>query len=107
MMDPTKFFSGVLTSATAMTSLSLPQVNVMSKMDLVEMSEYQMNMFLDVNPRVLEDALNDAMPEKYKALNRVVVDLVPLSFSFFQGQDKHGVGRTYWACAVYPIKYPR
>lgn len=79
--DPAKFISVCLTSLTTMLQVSLPHVNLLSKVDLVEkFGKLQFN--LDYYTEVLDlDYLLDTFPDdnftrKYKRLNEALTGLI-------------------------------
>jgi len=79
--DPAKFISVCLTSLTTMLQISLPHVNLLSKVDLVEkFGKLQFN--LDYYTEVLDlNYLLDTFPEdnftkKYKQLNEALTGLI-------------------------------
>ncbi|CAL8096192.1 unnamed protein product [Calicophoron daubneyi] len=81
--DPGKFISCLLTSLSAMLQLSLPHVNILSKVDLVEQfGELDFN--LDYYTEVLDlhylveriNRTNDPFLAKYERLNRALIDVI-------------------------------
>ena len=89
--DVSKFFAGVLTATSAMLQLSIPHINVMSKMDLLakctgsndevddeEISDdrHHLHRYLYPDPSLLEELLSTATPAKFYQLNKALVQLI-------------------------------
>jgi len=79
--DPAKFISVCLTSLTTMLQISLPHVNLLSKVDLVEkFGKLQFNLdyyteVLDLN-YLLDTFPDDNFTKKYKQLNEALTGLI-------------------------------
>ncbi|XP_074661353.1 GPN-loop GTPase 2-like [Tubulanus polymorphus] len=100
--DPSKFISVLLTSLSTMLQISLPQVNVLSKADLIERGgrlSYNLDYFTDVlDLSYILDHLNDhPFFKKFKKLNErllgVVEDYSLVTFVPLDVQDKQSVLR--------------
>lgn len=82
MEDTSKYFSGVLSAMSSMIALSVPHVNVMTKMDLVKKGttgakrRRDVMRFLDPDPELLRESANSEMNPKYFALNSALVQLI-------------------------------
>jgi hypothetical protein len=95
MQDKTKFFAGVMSAMSCMLSLGVSMVCIMSKMDLVkdskgnikrEVGRYVsmlnmargrlMDRYLDPDPELILEDVNEKTNPKYHALNRAVAGLV-------------------------------
>lgn len=94
LQEVTKFFSGVLTAASAMLQLGIPHLNVISKMDLLaphlskdnddedndeydaEEETHRLHRYLFPDPTLLEEKLSQATRPKFYELNRALVQLI-------------------------------
>jgi len=79
--DPTKFISVCLTSLTAMLQISLPHVNLLSKVDLVEKYgklQFNLDYYTDVLDLeyILDTLPDDNFTKKYKQLNEALTGLI-------------------------------
>jgi len=79
--DPTKFISVCLTSLTAMLQISLPHVNLLSKVDLVEKYgklQFNLDFYTDVLDLeyILQTLPEDNFTKKYKQLNEALTGLI-------------------------------
>jgi len=75
--DPSKFISVCLTSLTAMLQISLPHINLLSKVDLVEKYgklHFNLDYYTDVLDLeyMLETLPDDNFTKKYKQLNEAL-----------------------------------
>lgn len=73
--DVAKFVSGVLCCLSAMTSLELPHVNVLSKCDLLP-SRLSLNAFLEADAVELQDLLSRGTSPRFYSLNAAICGLV-------------------------------
>ena len=73
--DPTKFISGVLCCLSAMTSLELPHINVLTKCDLVE-DKVGLDEFLDADTSQLRDRLDGRTRPDFFKLNHAICELI-------------------------------
>lgn len=73
--DPAKFISGVLCCLSAMTSLELPHVNVLSKVDLLP-SRRALDTFLEADAAELSHMLQRGTSPKFYKLNSAICELV-------------------------------
>ncbi|XP_046438224.1 GPN-loop GTPase 2-like isoform X1 [Daphnia pulex] len=84
--DPGKFISVLLTAMTSMFQMEMPQVNVLSKVDLAE-QHGRLHFGLDFYTEVLDlnyllEAINaDPFMKKYRQLNAALIDVVE-NYSF-------------------------
>ncbi|CAG8705039.1 17298_t:CDS:2, partial [Racocetra persica] len=80
IQDNSKFFAGVMSAMSAMVSLEIPHINVLSKMDLlgkVRKRELERRAQIIVSyPLLLADEANTTMNPKYHDLNRAIVQLI-------------------------------
>jgi len=79
--DPTKFISVCLTSLTAMLQISLPHVNLLSKVDLVEKYgklQFNLDYYTDVLDLeyILDTFPEDNFTKKHKQLNEALTGLI-------------------------------
>lgn len=79
--DPTKFISVCLTSLTAMLQISLPHVNLLSKVDLVEKYgklQFNLDYYTDVLDLeyILDTLPDDNFTKKHKQLNEALTGLI-------------------------------
>merc|ERR1711953_1411093 len=79
--DPSKFISVCLTSLTAMLQISLPHVNLLSKVDLVERYgklQFNLDYYTDVLDLeyMLQTLPDDNFTKKYKQLNEALTGLI-------------------------------
>uniref|UniRef100_A0A5K3EX32 GPN-loop GTPase 2 n=1 Tax=Mesocestoides corti TaxID=53468 RepID=A0A5K3EX32_MESCO len=95
--DAGKFISVLLTSLIAMLQLGLPHVNVLSKVDLVELYgplPFNLDFFTEVLnlSHLVERLEDDPFFAKYKKLNQALADLVQdaslISFQVLSAQDR-------------------
>ena len=72
--DPSKYFSGVLSALSAMITLEVPHVNVMSKMDLLGDSRKQLEIesFLDPDTDFILSQLDLRTTAKQHGLNQAL-----------------------------------
>lgn len=73
--DAPKFVSGVLCCLSAMTSLELPHVNVLTKCDLLP-SRRQLDDFLEADGGALSHMLRDGTSPQFARLNTAVCELI-------------------------------
>ncbi|KAL5967141.1 GPN-loop GTPase 2 [Taenia solium] len=95
--DAGKFISVLLTSLVAMLQLSLPHVNVLSKIDLVELYgqlPFNLDFFSEVLnlSHLVEQLEDDLFFAKYKKMNQALADLVQdrslVTFQVLNAQDR-------------------
>ncbi|XP_004348321.2 transcription factor FET5 [Capsaspora owczarzaki ATCC 30864] len=69
--DIPKYVSGALSAMTTMLNMGLPQLNILSKLDLFQqpLSRLQLQRFLDGDVTTVMQAANHAMPAKFRRLN--------------------------------------
>ncbi|RKP00187.1 hypothetical protein CXG81DRAFT_13536 [Caulochytrium protostelioides] len=81
-VDPAKYVAMLMLSLKTMIQLELPQVNVLSKIDLIESYgrlDFHLDFYTDVQDlQYLQQRLNDSTPAtaKYQRLNAAVCELV-------------------------------
>lgn len=79
MIEASKFVSGVMSALSAMITLEIPHVNVMSKIDLLsKASKKELEKYLEPDmPLLLADELNsDKFSQKYMKLNHSIASLI-------------------------------
>ncbi|ODQ60652.1 hypothetical protein WICANDRAFT_61219 [Wickerhamomyces anomalus NRRL Y-366-8] len=78
IIDRSKFFSGALSAMSAMILLELPHINVLSKLDLIkdEYSKKQLKKFLNPDPLLLIDDVNNETNPRFARLNESIAHLV-------------------------------
>ncbi|KAK9470586.1 Gpn3p [Dipodascopsis tothii] len=78
VIDRSKFFSGVMSAMSAMILLELPHLNILSKVDLVkgDMSKRELKRFLNPDPNLLVDEINEKSNPKFHKLNQAITQLV-------------------------------
>uniref|UniRef100_A0A8C4RBV5 GPN-loop GTPase 3 n=1 Tax=Eptatretus burgeri TaxID=7764 RepID=A0A8C4RBV5_EPTBU len=78
MVESFKFLSGVLAALSAMVSLEVPQVNVMTKMDLLSpAAQKEVERFLDPDLySLMEDSAGAWRSRKFQDLTRAIYELV-------------------------------
>ncbi|CAG8521878.1 9782_t:CDS:10 [Diversispora eburnea] len=77
IVDKAKYFAGVLSATSAMISLEIPHINVLSKMDLLEpIKKKELKRYYDPDPTLLEEEANASMNSKFHNLNRAIVQLI-------------------------------
>ncbi|VDM31188.1 unnamed protein product [Hydatigera taeniaeformis] len=95
--DAGKFISVLLTSLVSMLQLSLPHVNVLSKIDLVELYgrlPFNLDFFAEVLnlSHLVEQLEDDLFFAKYKRMNQALADLVQdrslITFQLLNVQDR-------------------
>ncbi|CAG8604204.1 12036_t:CDS:2 [Funneliformis mosseae] len=75
--DNSKFFAGVLSAMSAMISLEIPHINVLSKMDLLgKVKRRELERYFDPDPSLLTDKANSSMNPKFHELNKKIVQLI-------------------------------
>ncbi|XP_056146364.1 GPN-loop GTPase 3 [Lampris incognitus] len=96
MVETFKFISGVMAALSAMVSLEIPQVNIMTKMDLLNpKAKKEIEKYLDPDMySMLED--NSVIPnKKFKKLTETICDLIEnysmVRFLPFDRTDEEGV----------------
>lgn len=75
LSDPCKFISGSLSALSAMISLELPHINVLTKCDLVKNAD-EVEHLIDETPAVLADTASTSLPKKYRKLTLGLADLL-------------------------------
>ncbi|CAG8558715.1 35962_t:CDS:2 [Gigaspora margarita] len=73
IQDNSKFFAGVMSAMSAMVSLEIPHINVLSKMDLL--GKFKKREYFDPDPLLLAEEANTSMNPKFHDLNRAIVQL--------------------------------
>lgn len=75
VQDNAKFLAGCLASLTAMMFLELPHLNVLTKCDLLEDSEF-LDLFLETDVKSIVEGLHETMHPRYRALNEAFGSLI-------------------------------
>nr|KAF6311780.1 GPN-loop GTPase 3 [Pipistrellus kuhlii] len=78
MVESFKFISGILAALSAMISLEIPQVNIMTKMDLLsKKAKKEIEKFLDPDMySLLDDSTSDFRSKKFKKLTKAICGLI-------------------------------
>ncbi|XP_010855697.1 PREDICTED: GPN-loop GTPase 3 isoform X2 [Bison bison bison] len=78
MVESFKFISGILAALSAMISLEIPQVNIMTKMDLLsKKAKKEIEKFLDPDMySLLDDSTSDLRSKKFKKLTNAICGLI-------------------------------
>ncbi|CAL1269402.1 unnamed protein product [Larinioides sclopetarius] len=79
MIEPSKFISGIMSAMSAMVTLEIPHLNVLSKMDLLtKHTKKQLERFLDPDIQLLlQDEQNSCKwGKKYSRLNKAICSLI-------------------------------
>ncbi|KAL0254147.1 hypothetical protein I308_101527 [Cryptococcus tetragattii IND107] len=80
MQDKSKFFAGVMSAMSCMLSLGISMLCLMSKMDLVKdkkgRTKREVGRYLDPDPNLLLEDINQSTNPKFNQLNRAVVSLI-------------------------------
>ncbi|XP_006865555.1 PREDICTED: GPN-loop GTPase 3 [Chrysochloris asiatica] len=78
MVESFKFFSGIMAALSAMISLEIPQVNIMTKMDLLsKKAKKEIEKFLDPDVySLLDDSTGDLRSKKFKKLTKAICGLI-------------------------------
>ncbi|KAF3820657.1 hypothetical protein GH733_005202, partial [Mirounga leonina] len=73
-----RFISGILAALSAMISLEIPQVNIMTKMDLLsKKAKKEIEKFLDPDMySLLDDSASDLRSKKFKKLTKAICGLI-------------------------------
>ncbi|CAG8702319.1 10659_t:CDS:2 [Rhizophagus irregularis] len=75
--DNSKFFAGVMSAMSAMISLEIPHINVLSKMDLLgKVKKQELERYFDPDPLLLTDKANASMSSRFHDLNKAIVQLI-------------------------------
>jgi len=77
LIETSKFLAGVMTALSAMVTLELPHVNVLSKMDLLDKkAKKEIEKYLDPDTSVLLSELGKGTSKKYHKLNKAITTLI-------------------------------
>ncbi|XP_035523703.1 GPN-loop GTPase 3 isoform X1 [Morone saxatilis] len=97
MVESFKFISGVMAALSAMVSLEIPQVNIMTKMDLLSpKAKKEIEKYLDPDMySMMEDNSNTISSTKFKNLTKAICDLIDdysmVRFLPFDCTDEEGI----------------
>ena len=80
LTDTSKFFGGTLGAMAAMLQLSIPHLNVLTKMDLVGENVEYLDKYLNVDTEMLLSKLNQSNKSLLN-LNKSLVQLVKINFN--------------------------
>jgi len=120
MDDAPKFFAGVLSAMSAMINLELPHLTIMTKMDLVQRNQEgagggakylqrrEMERYLEPDPLLLSDAIQEETNPRFYALNEAIVQLIEdysmVSFLPLDQTDEESINRVL-ACIDNAVQY--
>lgn len=77
LIDASKYFSGAMAALSVMVQLEVPHLNIMSKMDLLDVQCMQVvETYLNPDPGLLLNDLNDSLPKKFHKLNRAIASIL-------------------------------
>ncbi|RXM96573.1 GPN-loop GTPase 3 [Acipenser ruthenus] len=97
MVESFKFISGIMAALSAMVSLEIPQVNIMTKMDLLsKKAKREIEKYLDPDMySLLEDNSTTLRSEKFKKLTKAICGLIDdysmVRFLMFDRTDEEGI----------------
>ncbi|KAA8897846.1 GPN-loop GTPase [Sphaerosporella brunnea] len=97
VVDKAKFFAGTLSAMSAMIMLSIPHLNILSKMDLVknQVTKRELKRFLDPDPSIITTDIHAETNPKFHKLNEAVVGLIEdfsmVSFLQLESQNEDSV----------------
>jgi len=98
-VDPAKFIAGLLIALSSMLNLEMPQVNVLSKVDLIEKFQSKTSFDLEFYTEVLDLSYltelldEDVFTAKYKKLNEGIASIIEdFSLVSFVPLDIHDKG---------------
>ncbi|XP_006640484.1 GPN-loop GTPase 3 [Lepisosteus oculatus] len=98
MVESFKFISGVMAALSAMVSLEIPQVNIMTKMDLLSpKAKKEIEKYLDPDMySMIEDNSLTLRSKKFKKLTKAICGLIDdysmVRFLPFDRTDEEGIG---------------
>ncbi|XP_061589420.1 GPN-loop GTPase 3 [Cololabis saira] len=97
MVESFKFISGVIAALSAMVSLEIPQVNIMTKMDLLSpKAKKEIEKYLDPDLySMMEDNSDSIRSTKFKKLTKAICELIDdysmVRFLPFDRTDEEGI----------------
>jgi len=98
MVEGSKFISGTMAALSVMVNISIPHVNVLTKLDLLNAeSRKQLERFVDPDTRRLMDSDGSRFSERYRrltaALARVVDEYCLVQYHTLELQDEASLGQ--------------
>jgi len=98
MVEGSKFISGTMAALSVMVNISIPHVNVLTKLDLLNAeSRKQLERFVDPDTRRLMDSDGSRFSERYRrltaALARVVDEYGLVQYHTLELQDEVSLGQ--------------
>jgi len=98
MVEGSKFISGTMAALSVMVNISIPHVNVLTKLDLLNAeSRAQLERFVDPDTRRLMDSDGSRFSERYRrltaALARVVDEYGLVQYHTLELQDEVSLGQ--------------
>ncbi|XP_039636074.1 GPN-loop GTPase 3 isoform X2 [Perca fluviatilis] len=97
MVESFKFISGVMVALSAMVSLEIPQINIMTKMDLLSpKAKKEIEKYLDPDMySMMEDNSDNIRSKKFKNLTKAICGLIDdysmVRFLPFDRTDEEGI----------------
>ncbi|XP_061657126.1 GPN-loop GTPase 3 [Syngnathoides biaculeatus] len=97
MVESFKFISGVMAALSAMVSLEISQVNIMTKMDLLNpKAKKELEQYLDPDMySMMQDSSDAIRSEKFKKLTKAICELIDdyslVRFMPFDRTDEEGI----------------
>jgi len=78
VLDPHKYFSGVLSAMSAMIMLECPHINIMTKMDLIkdQMPKRKLKRYFEPDPLLLAEEMKDEIDTRFSHLTERIVGLI-------------------------------
>uniref|UniRef100_A0A8B9QAM2 GPN-loop GTPase 3 n=1 Tax=Apteryx owenii TaxID=8824 RepID=A0A8B9QAM2_APTOW len=104
MVESFKFISGILAALSAMISLEIPQINIMTKMDLLsKKAKREIEKYLDPDMySMIEDSTNILKSKMFKKLTKSICGLVGVLLFVLTGTHKFSpvfINHTIWLLA--------
>ncbi|PRT53119.1 GPN-loop GTPase 3 [Wickerhamiella sorbophila] len=76
VMDPAKYFSGVLSAMSAMILLEIPHINILSKVDMLkDVPKREIKKYLNTDPLLMADKATEEMNPKYYDLSKAIAQV--------------------------------
>ncbi|KAJ3310544.1 ATP binding protein [Boothiomyces sp. JEL0838] len=76
VQDSAKFFAGVMSAMSAMLQLGIPHLNVMTKMDLIDENDPELERFFSADTSLLLEDANASTRPDFHNLNQALVRLI-------------------------------
>ncbi|KAJ3324753.1 ATP binding protein [Boothiomyces sp. JEL0866] len=76
VQDSAKFFAGIMSAMSAMLQLGIPHLNVMTKMDLIDENDPELERFFSADTSLLLEDANASTRPDFHNLNQALVRLI-------------------------------